>query len=347
MPHVHSPEAAAKRRARAVALGFLAPAAPRWSFSVARRLQAAGKSLAFHEAHCQLIGQNVHSASAASALAKPLTGPVDYAAARRAHRAAGKAKHDGWVVEDPLWTNDPWPPPLCGGSAWRRARACEHEELVSRLDALDHRLCQLLELVIDKAVLMNHMENLAGDVAFPAPRQIGLCAGPPSRGDMIDSGILAVPSLSEVAVQYESSSRTAVHAGTQACSVHSSMIDSGILAVPTTSELGVQFDISSLTRLLVHTGVQTSPEHFGRWIELGPSDWFLSTYLDGTWHRLLGVNYRRLVDRWRRSDALFDEAECCFCDEHSGGFHDPARTVDINIRYFLQRMGWDLQLPRL
>jgi len=144
MSHVHSPDAAAKRRARAVALGYLTPAKPRWSSSVTRRLQVVGKSLAFHEAHCQLIGHNVHSASVASALAKPLIGPAEYDAARRAHRAAGKAKRDGWVVPDPLWSNDPWqrtsPPWVAVAGAARPHPFSKWRRSWSRLGLVRHTL---------------------------------------------------------------------------------------------------------------------------------------------------------------------------------------------------------------
>jgi len=110
MPHVHSAEALSRRRARAIALGFARPSLPRWSHNVSRRLHTVGKSLAFHEKHCNLVGRTVHNASVASALAKPLIAPEEYRAARSAHRAAGLAKHANWVgdAHDIVWHSDPW-----------------------------------------------------------------------------------------------------------------------------------------------------------------------------------------------------------------------------------------------
>eukprot|EP00401_Gymnodinium_catenatum_P054969 CAMPEP_0117565496 /NCGR_PEP_ID=MMETSP0784-20121206/56598_1 /TAXON_ID=39447 /ORGANISM="" /LENGTH=201 /DNA_ID=CAMNT_0005363291 /DNA_START=70 /DNA_END=671 /DNA_ORIENTATION=- len=110
MPHVHSAEALSRRRARAIALGFARPSLPRWSHNVSRRLHTVGKSLAFHEKHCNLVGRTVHNASVASALAKPLIAPEEYRAARSAHRSAGLAKHANWVgdAHDIVWHSDPW-----------------------------------------------------------------------------------------------------------------------------------------------------------------------------------------------------------------------------------------------
>jgi len=248
MPHVHSPDAAAKRRARAVALGFLAPATPRWSFSVARRLQAVGKSLAFHEAHCQLIGQNVHSASVASALANPLTGPVEYAAARRAHRAAGKAKHDGWVVHDPLWTNDPWqrtsssvvhsPPCVANAEAakpllfskwrrsWSRLRLVRHtlssdalRDVSSRLASLEAKFRWIARYIPDFAAhTLDRLDNAAIHPDSVSPSVVvsadipSPCAEPPSSA--CTPAHIACASTSPLA-----RSHTGVQASSTMCSV--------------------------------------------------------------------------------------------------------------------------------
>mmetsp|Transcript_74378 Transcript_74378/g.206470 ORF Transcript_74378/g.206470 Transcript_74378/m.206470 type:complete len:522 (-) Transcript_74378:70-1635(-) len=110
MPHVHFFEALARRRSRAIALGFVRPSQPRWSHNVSRRLQVVGESLSYHEKHCNLVGRSVNKASVASALAKPFIAAEEYRSARSAHRTAGLAKHANGVggTDDILWHSDPW-----------------------------------------------------------------------------------------------------------------------------------------------------------------------------------------------------------------------------------------------
>jgi len=113
MPHVHSIDGAARRRARAVALGFIGRSSSISSPLVAKKLVVVRKSMELHENHCKILGEEVHTAAVAAARVRHIIGPTKYAEARICHRAAGSAKHTGWLScseYDPLYLNDPWAP---------------------------------------------------------------------------------------------------------------------------------------------------------------------------------------------------------------------------------------------
>jgi len=107
MPHVHSPASRAKRLARAVARGYLAPLHAAGSCStrrqtsawvevprtIAMRVKNVAKSMSIHREHCELLGESVHTPSIAAARVKPFIGAQQYNEARRCHRIAGIAKH--------------------------------------------------------------------------------------------------------------------------------------------------------------------------------------------------------------------------------------------------------------
>jgi len=117
MVHKYSAAALARRRQRALALGFLAPAPPGSRHvlvptEIAPRIKTIAKSLNMHQQHNALASVNAHYARSATMLAarKGLLSDPQRNVAMSVHRAANRAKH-AWapiVPVDPLTVADPW-----------------------------------------------------------------------------------------------------------------------------------------------------------------------------------------------------------------------------------------------
>eukprot|EP00929_Paragymnodinium_shiwhaense_P115440 TRINITY_DN84312_c0_g1_i1.p1 TRINITY_DN84312_c0_g1~~TRINITY_DN84312_c0_g1_i1.p1 ORF type:complete len:227 (-),score=49.28 TRINITY_DN84312_c0_g1_i1:263-943(-) len=95
MPHCHSAGARRKRQSRAVARGYIE--VPK---DLESRVATIAKSVECHRDHCVLLKENVHNASVLAAKVKDQIGRDEYCAARRLHRAAGRAKHTDFYTMD-------------------------------------------------------------------------------------------------------------------------------------------------------------------------------------------------------------------------------------------------------